>query len=340
MSQPQPPLDERGEAHDALRSAVANFGPRVLQNPQMLGNVVTDLLPDLPRERSLLIAAAEADVASELGQHVQGQHIDPDTAVQLIARGLTERKSIDATASMWVTTEYARALGYPVQPSVPPSTPNYRERSSSSPPGAFRAPGTEGTPSAPRTTPGPGGAGPGGTGPGGTGPGEPWSRPSGGNRSYRGLLIGGIGAAAALVIFLVTALATHMFSPTPPAAPTPTQQPPTHSPPTSVTVSPPPVTVSPSPDPTRVAQQIADFVVNGNGSTVGVMTRSYDGATATRATCDPRTVSNPPDPSTPTIASCDITYSDGTIWQQTVTIEFDSGGTPISDSTNSGTELG
>jgi hypothetical protein len=117
----QPPLDERGEAHEALNSAVVGYGARVLGSPQILGNLVTDLLPDLPRERSLLVAAAEAGVASELSQHVEEQHIDADTAVQLVARGLAERKSIDATASMWVTTEYARALGYSAQPFVQPA---------------------------------------------------------------------------------------------------------------------------------------------------------------------------------------------------------------------------
>ena len=114
MSQPQPPLDEQGEAHEALNSAVANYSPRILENPQMLGNVVTDLLPDLPRERSLLIAAAEAGVAADLSQHVRNQNLDPGTAVQLVARMLADKKAIDPVASMWVTTEYARALRYDV----------------------------------------------------------------------------------------------------------------------------------------------------------------------------------------------------------------------------------
>ena len=121
MSQPQPPLDERGEAHEALNSAVASYGPRILENPQMLGNVVTDLLPDLPREQTLLIAAAEAGVAAGLSQHVRNQNLDPGTAVQLVARMLADKKAIDPAASMWVTTEYARALGYAVPVSVAPS---------------------------------------------------------------------------------------------------------------------------------------------------------------------------------------------------------------------------
>ena len=85
----------------------------------------------------------------------------------------------------------------------------------------------------------------------------------------------------------------------------------------------------------QVAQDIADIAV-GNGSLTAL---AGGGETATSATCDPTTVSNPPDVSTPTSASCDITYSDGSVWEQTVSITFDNQGNPVADSTNVGTEL-
>jgi hypothetical protein len=119
-------LDARGEAHEALGTAVASYGQRVLSDPHTLGNLVADLLPDLPRERSLLVTAAEAGVAAEMMQHVEEQHIDPDTAAQLVARSLSERRAIDPAASMWVASEYAQALGYQVRPytsAVPPRQP-------------------------------------------------------------------------------------------------------------------------------------------------------------------------------------------------------------------------
>jgi len=90
-----------------------------------------------------------------------------------------------------------------------------------------------------------------------------------------------------------------------------------------------------SPSPQQVAQDVADIAV-GNGPLTAL--EGGDGQ-ATSANCDPSTVSNPPDVSTPTSASCDITYSDGSIWQQTVTITFDSQGNPVADSTNEGIEL-
>jgi hypothetical protein len=111
-------LDTQGEAHEALGTAVASYGQRVLSDPNTLGNLVGDLLPDLPRERSLLVTGAEAGVADAMRQHVEEQRIDPDTAVHLVARALSERRAIDPAAGLWVATEYARALGYQVRPST------------------------------------------------------------------------------------------------------------------------------------------------------------------------------------------------------------------------------
>jgi hypothetical protein len=109
-------FDERGEAHEAMGTVVSSYGARVLSNPQMLRNLVADLLPDLPRERSLLVSAAEAGIATEMTQYVEEQHIDAETAVQLVARALSERTMIDSTASTWVATEFAQALGYRARP--------------------------------------------------------------------------------------------------------------------------------------------------------------------------------------------------------------------------------
>jgi hypothetical protein len=109
-------LDAQREAREALGTAVASYGRRVLSDPHTLGNLVADLLPDLPRERSLLVTGAEAGIAAEMRQHVEEQHIDPDTAVQLVARALSDQRAIDPVAGLWVASEYAQALGYQVRP--------------------------------------------------------------------------------------------------------------------------------------------------------------------------------------------------------------------------------
>ncbi len=127
MTEPQ--LDAQGEAREALNSAVADFGPPILSNARMIRSRMSDQLPDLPRERHLLVTAAEADVAGELTQHVQGQHLDPEIAIQMVSRSFSDRMSIDVASSTWVTTEYARALGYhvredaPLSPTPPPPPP-------------------------------------------------------------------------------------------------------------------------------------------------------------------------------------------------------------------------
>ena len=123
MTEPQ--LDPQGEAREALSSAVADFGQRILSDARMIRSRMSDLLPDLPRERHLLDTAAEADVAGELTQHVQGQRLDPQIAIQMVSRSFSDRMSIDLASSTWVTTEYARALGYHVRsdaPLLPPPT--------------------------------------------------------------------------------------------------------------------------------------------------------------------------------------------------------------------------
>src|ERR1700722_19742969 len=103
-------FDERGEAHEAMGSVVSSYGARVLSNPQMLRNLVADLLPDLPRERSLLVSAAEAGAAAEMTLYIDEQHIDAQTLAHIEARTPSVRTIIDSAASMCVATEFAQAL--------------------------------------------------------------------------------------------------------------------------------------------------------------------------------------------------------------------------------------
>ncbi len=226
-------LDAQGEAHDALSTAVDSYGQRVLSDPHILGNLVTDLLPDQPRERHLLVAAAEADVAGELRQHVEEQHLDPDTAVRLVASSLSDRRSIDPAASMWVATEYAQVLGYPVQsggqPGPPPGPPAGPPLVT--PPVGAPPPVVPVTPPTMTAVSGPGQATypPAGVPPvapppwqqaGGTGSGVP-SPPK---RSGRGPLISAVAIGAVIVLYLAVAAVAHI-APFPKASPKPTPTP-------------------------------------------------------------------------------------------------------------------
>ncbi len=268
-------LDAQGEARDALSSVVADFGPRVLSDPRMLGSRMSDLLPDLPKERQLLLTAAEADVAGELRRHVQEQHLDPNTAVQLVARSLTDRKSIDPVSSMWVATQYAQALGYPVQPGAmpppvrptPPPQPQpfgqdtvttygYQDPTigASGGYGGYAQPqppsGGGGYYSQPQPPSGGAGYYPqqpvGGHAPptGAPQQGTPaWTTPPPSKPRNRGLIYGLGAAAAAVVIFVAVGFGTHWFGPGPKSKPTP--------PPTTPPIS------STSPVPTHTGLSLA-----------------------------------------------------------------------------------
>ena len=88
-------------------------------------------------------------------------------------------------------------------------------------------------------------------------------------------------------------------------------------------------------DGSSMAQEIARIAI-GNG---GLTALDQGDGQAYLATCDPGTVSNGSAAGTSTSALCGIGYGDGSVWQQTVTVTFDSQGKPVADGTNLGTEL-
>jgi hypothetical protein len=117
---PDPVWDPSGKVRGALASIVSDFGTRALSSPSILDNVLHDLLPDSPKQVSLIVAAAGSPVATSLQEHV-AQGMDPDTAVRLASTQLAEQTPYDAAGCRWVTGEFARALGYQVS-DAPAST--------------------------------------------------------------------------------------------------------------------------------------------------------------------------------------------------------------------------
>jgi hypothetical protein len=106
-----PLWDPLGKAREALRSIVADFGTSALSSPQVLENVLRDLLPGSQKQVSLIVAAAGAGVTSTLQEHV-AQGMDPSTAVRMCSAQLAEQTPFDAAGCRWVTGEFALALGY------------------------------------------------------------------------------------------------------------------------------------------------------------------------------------------------------------------------------------
>jgi len=104
--------EHAAEARAALNAIVTDpeHGVAALSSAQTMSNLLKDLLPDAPREKSILVAAAEAGLANTLRQHVD-QGMDPNTAIRLTASSFSSTTPFTPEACGWVTGEIATALG-------------------------------------------------------------------------------------------------------------------------------------------------------------------------------------------------------------------------------------
>lgn len=116
------PWDAQGEAHAALRAIVADprYGPTALSNAQTMTNLLKDMLPDAPRESSVLVAASEAGVAGMLQGNVS-QGMDVATASRLAAGTFENRTALTPEACNWAVGILASVLRLdPVRAAPPP----------------------------------------------------------------------------------------------------------------------------------------------------------------------------------------------------------------------------
>jgi Domain of unknown function (DUF4190) len=106
------PWEHADEARAALNAIVTDpeHGVAALSSPRTMSNLLKDLLPDAPREKNLLIAAAEAGVPDALRDHVS-QGMDSNTAVRLTASSFSATTPLTPDACSGVTGEIAVALG-------------------------------------------------------------------------------------------------------------------------------------------------------------------------------------------------------------------------------------
>jgi hypothetical protein len=122
------PWDAQGEAHAALRAIVADprYGPPALSNAQTMTNLLKDMLPDAPRESSVLVAASEAGVAGLL-QGTVSRGMDVATASRLAAGTFENQTALTPDACNWAAGILASVLrldaARPAPP--PPSGPVY-----------------------------------------------------------------------------------------------------------------------------------------------------------------------------------------------------------------------
>jgi hypothetical protein len=105
------PWDAQGEARAALRTIVddSRYGPAALSNAQTMTNLLKDMLPDAPRESSVLVAASEAGVVGILQTHLSNG-MDLATASRLAAGSFENQTALTPEACHWAVGAFASAL--------------------------------------------------------------------------------------------------------------------------------------------------------------------------------------------------------------------------------------
>jgi len=149
--------EHAAEARAALNAIVTDpeHGVDALSNPGTMSNLLKDLLPDAPREKNLLLAAADAGLADSLREHV-AQGMDSSTAIRLTSSSFAARSPLTPDACSWVTGEIAAALGISGSSEAVP--PNMTRVYDEAPPGStFAAGSTAFIPGSTAYSPGPAG---------------------------------------------------------------------------------------------------------------------------------------------------------------------------------------
>ena len=117
--------DAQGEAQAALRTIVADprYGPAALSNAQTMTNLLKDMLPDAPRESSVLVAASDVGVPGMLQSNLS-QGMDVGTASRLAAGSFENKTALTPDACTWAVGALASALRLEAaaRPAPPPAS--------------------------------------------------------------------------------------------------------------------------------------------------------------------------------------------------------------------------
>jgi eukaryotic-like serine/threonine-protein kinase len=112
-------------------------GPAALNDPQVMAGLLRDLMPNAPREASILTLAVQHGSAALLAEHV-AQGVEPETAVRLAASTFAASTAFTFDACEWAVRELAVASGLvdpvvadqqnvlPPEPLAPGSVPSAR----------------------------------------------------------------------------------------------------------------------------------------------------------------------------------------------------------------------
>jgi hypothetical protein len=112
------PFDDPRQVRNALRTVATEYGVDVLSMPQVMSNLLADLLPDEPRAARILIAAADEDVTGKLRELI-ANGMDVATAARLTATAFADATIFAPEACAWVVSAYAEAAGLGTNPDRP-----------------------------------------------------------------------------------------------------------------------------------------------------------------------------------------------------------------------------
>ncbi len=109
MAQARAEWDVDRRAVAALHTLVDEHGQAGLSNPDVMSGLLRDLLPDDPREATVLVQAAGAGLALVLRENLD-QGIGRDAAQAIAARTLAEQTGLGADACSWAAATIAEVL--------------------------------------------------------------------------------------------------------------------------------------------------------------------------------------------------------------------------------------
>jgi EmrB/QacA subfamily drug resistance transporter len=107
---PDAPPPHADPVRAALQEIVASHGAQTLSDPQSLGSYLSDLLPDAPREASILVAAAREHLSESYADHL-AQGVEAGEATRLVASSFAASSAFTLEDCTWAVSEIASALG-------------------------------------------------------------------------------------------------------------------------------------------------------------------------------------------------------------------------------------
>ena len=128
--------EHQSEAREALHAIVSDpgYGTAALSNALLMTNLLKDYLPDAPRERNVLIAAAEVDLASMLQAHV-ASGLDLHIAARLTAASFAATTAYTSETCAWAVDQLALALGLTARPHALTEPPSQKQAQVNEEPG-------------------------------------------------------------------------------------------------------------------------------------------------------------------------------------------------------------